>query len=242
MKVNLAKVQEALRSLEKTIVTLPEDLRIAEVNIEQDQVVNMQQEMVVAHGIDVMEVDAQLSIHDMQTLASSLSAFTRDENGLPKPDMSQVSARIYLQSGSLKADWPAEVARISETVDEAQATAGVILEIEQSYKALSPQTAPPLVNGMFVSAEVEGQANPSWVVPERAVHGDKIYLLNEESRLSIVPITVLYRRDNLVVIDGDLEQGQKLILNDLLPAIDGMLLREEGSSEEVTDGTQEASL
>ncbi len=138
VKVNLAKVQEALRSLEKTIVTLPEDLRIAEVNIEQDQVVNMQQEMVVAHGIDVMEVDAQLSIHDMQTLASSLSAFTRDENGLPKPDMSQVSARIYLQSGSLKADWPAEVARISETVDEAQATAGVILEIEQSYKSTQP--------------------------------------------------------------------------------------------------------
>ncbi len=95
---------------------------------------------------------------------------------------------------------------------------------------------------MFVSAEVEGQANPSWVVPERAVHGDKIYLLNNESRLAIVPITVLYRRDNLVVIDGELEQGQKLILNDLLPAIDGMLLREDDVSEEETNDAQEASL
>lgn len=75
IKVNVSKVKEAQRSLDKTTVTLPRAMRIAQVDIEQNQVVNLQQEMFIAHGIDVMEVEAQLSIHDMQTLASSFKQF-----------------------------------------------------------------------------------------------------------------------------------------------------------------------
>ncbi|USD40788.1 HlyD family secretion protein [Vibrio sp. SCSIO 43135] len=232
IKVNVSKVQEAQRSLEKTSITLPENLRIADVEIEQNQVVNLQQTMVTAHGIDVMEVEAQLSIHDMQTLAMSLKDFSRDESGIPQPDMAFIKANIELSSGSLRSRWPAKVARISETVDPNQATAGVILEISQDYTDLKPQTVPPLVNGMFVKAEIEGHANPSWSIPERALHGDKIYLLSQESRLEILPVEVLYRRDNQVVVDGELSEGDKVILNDLLPAIDGMLLREIGTQTE----------
>ncbi|HFQ5142082.1 TPA: efflux RND transporter periplasmic adaptor subunit [Vibrio vulnificus] len=229
IKVNNAKVDEAKRALEKTIITLPYDLRIAQVDIEQNQVVNQQQTMVTAHGIDVMEVEAQLSIHDMQTLAASLGEFARDESGIPQPDMTFIQAYIELSSGNLSASWPAKVARVSETVDANQATAGVILEIEQDYRELNPTSLPPLVNGMFVRAYIEGQANPNWVIPERALHGNKIYLMDEQSRLRIVPVTVLFRRDNQVVIDGKLSHGQKLIVNDLLPAIEGMQLKEASS-------------
>lgn len=184
IKVNNAKVDEAKRALEKTIITLPYDLRIAQVDIEQDQVVNQQQTMVTAHGIDVMEVEAQLSIHDMQTLAASLGEFARDESGIPQPDMTFIQAYIELSSGNLSASWPAKVARVSETVDANQATAGVILEIEQDYRELNPTSLPPLVNGMFVRAYIEGQANPNWVIPERALHGNKIYLMDEQKPLA----------------------------------------------------------
>ena len=149
VKVNASKVDEAQRSLEKTIITLPYDLRISSVEVEQNQVVNLQQTMVTAHGMGVMEVEAQLSIHDMQTLASSLGEFGRDADGIPQPDMTFINASIELSSGNLKATWPAKVARISETVDPNQATAGVILEIEQDYRSLT--TSAPLVNGMLVA-------------------------------------------------------------------------------------------
>ena len=65
-------------------------------------------------------------------------------------------------------------------------------------------------------------------VPERALHGDTLYLMDSEQRLSMVQVEVLYRRDNQVVVRGELKQGDKLILNDVLPAIEGMLLRETG--------------
>ncbi|OAJ95175.1 efflux RND transporter periplasmic adaptor subunit [Vibrio bivalvicida] len=232
VKVNTSKVEEAQRSLEKTIVVLPYDLRIAAVDIEQNQVVNLQQTMVTAHGMKVMEVEAQLSIHDMRTLASSIGEFNRDESGIPQPDMTFINASIELSSGNMTASWPAKVSRISETVDPNQATAGVILEIQQDYRNLNPTSVPPLVNGMFVRAFIEGQANPSWVIPERALHGNKIYLMDESNKLVIKPVSVLYRRDNQVIIDGELNQGDKLILNDLLPAINGMLLKHANGSDE----------
>ncbi len=188
--------------------------------------------MVIAHGIDVMEVEAQLSIHDMRTLASSLGEVNRSISGIPQPDMTFIDATIEFSSGNTKASWPAKVSRISETVDPNQATVGVILEIQQDYRQINPSSQPPLVNGMFVRAIIEGQPNPGWVIPERALHGDKIYLMDDDNKLVIQSVLVLYRRDNQVVIEGDLEQGQKLILNDLLPAINGMLLKEAGTGIE----------
>ncbi|MCF7503910.1 MULTISPECIES: HlyD family secretion protein [Vibrio] len=240
IKVNVSKVKEAQRSLDKTTITLPRAMRIAQVDIEQNQVVNLQQEMFVAHGINIMEVEAQLSIHDMQTLASSFTQFPRDAAGIPTPDQAPIKASVQLNSGSLNLTWPAKVARISETVDENQATAGIILEIAQDYSQLQPDSATPLVNGMFVKAEIEGVANLSWVLPERALHGDKIYLMDDNSRLQMVNVEVLYRRDNQVVVNGDLQTGDKLILNDLLPAIEGMLLKESNSQKaELVSGVEE---
>ncbi|MCK8077927.1 HlyD family secretion protein [Vibrio sp. 1CM2L] len=242
IKVNVSKVKEAQRSLDKTTITLPRAMRIAQVDIEQNQVVNLQQEMFIAHGINVMEVEAQLSIHDMQTLASSFNQFPRDAAGIPNPYEAPIKASIQLNSGNLNLSWPAKVARISETVDENQATAGIILEIAQDYSQLQPDSATPLVNGMFVKAEIEGVANLSWVVPERALHGDKVYLMDDSQRLQVINVEVLYRRDNQVVVSGELQAGDKLVLNDVLPAIEGMLLRESNSEEaELESDTQESA-
>lgn len=225
VKVNQAKLEEAQRSLEKTSIILPTDVRISEVDIEADQVVNLQQTMFIAHGIKTMEMEAQISIHDMQTLAQSVKAFQLSEQGMPNIDSLPLTANVELSSGRFDAKWEAKVARISETVDPNQATVGVILEIDQNYRALQPNSLPPLVNGMFVKARIEGDASEQWVIPESALHGDKIYLLGQDNKLIILPIEIVYRRNNQVAVAGDIKSHDRLILNDLLPAINGMQLR-----------------
>ncbi len=61
-------------------------------------------------------------------------------------------------------------------------------------------------------------SNLSWVVPERALHSDKIYLMDVSRRLKVVNVEVLYRRDNQVVISGELQTGDRWFSNDVLPA------------------------
>lgn len=225
LEVNQSRVEEAKRSLAKTVITLPVDARISRVEIEQDQVVNSQQLMVLAHGIETVEIDAQIALHDMQILASSLTQYTAHADGLPRADQLDLSASIALSSGRFTQQWPAKVARISDTVNASQATVGVILEVDQDYRQLTPESAPPLVNGMFVEARLSGQPNLHWVIPERALHGDKVYVLAADNSLAILPVTVLFRREGQVAIAGDFQLDQLLVVNDLLPAVSGMALR-----------------
>ncbi|MBL4829134.1 MAG: HlyD family secretion protein [Aliivibrio sp.] len=231
VKVNQAKLEEAQRSLEKTSIVLPTDVRISEVEIEINQVVNLQQTMFVAHGINTMEMEAQISLHDMQTLVQSFTVFQSSEQGMPNVDALPLQANVQLSSGRFSAEWQAKVARISETVDPNQATVGIILEIEQDYRTLKPGSLPPLVNGMFVKATIEGESSAQWVIPESALHGHQIYLLSGDSRLIIHPVKILFRRDNQVVISSDFAAQPQLILNDILPAINGMKLRDIEKNE-----------
>ncbi|HAH02331.1 MAG TPA: HlyD family secretion protein, partial [Vibrio sp.] len=46
----------------------------------------------------------------------------------------------------------------------------------------------------------------------------KVYLMDDNQRLQVVNVEVLYRRDNQVVVSGELQTGDKLVLNDVLPA------------------------
>ncbi|EOD80371.1 Membrane fusion protein of RND family multidrug efflux pump [Grimontia indica] len=218
---NLA-LEQALRNLDKTQIVLPVDSRIAEVNIERDQVVTPQQVMVIAHGLGAVEVDAQVSIHDMQTVFDTLNG--EQSEGFAEK-LHQLNASVNLSSGSFKEEWPAKVARLSDTVSLNQATVGVILEIalnEEQKQGIAAQ--PSLVNGMFVKATIEGKPVSHWVIPERALRGDKIYLM-EDGALKVMPVTILFRRGESVAIAGELKAGQQLVLNDLLPAVPGMELR-----------------
>ncbi|WP_158174959.1 efflux RND transporter periplasmic adaptor subunit [Grimontia hollisae] len=229
-------LEQAKRNLGKTRIVLPVDSRIAEVNIERDQVVTPQQVMVVAHGLGAVEVDAQVSIHDMQTVFDTLNGDLAQ--GFAEK-LHELDASVSLSSGSFKGEWKAGVARLSDTVSLNQATVGVILEIAlDEEKKQGGAAQPSLVNGMFVKATIEGKPVSHWVIPERALRGDNIYLM-EDGRLNIVPVEVLFRRGELVAINGDLKAGQQLVLNDLLPAVPGMALKAvtlDGKAVEATGG------
>ncbi len=232
-KINLSKasVAEANRAIAKTVIKAPRDIKIAQVDVEQNQVVNLNQVMLVGHALEVMEVEAQIAIHDMHTLVSSLHLCS-DCTMSPKL-LNKITASIELNSGEMKQTWPARVSRISETIDLNQATVGVILEIDQDPSKIRPGR-PPLLNGMFIKASLIGQPSPQFSVPEKALHTNRIYLMDDEDKLKVVPVSVLYRNQSATVIQATesatITEGDRLVLNDLLPAIEGMSLSDNDKS------------
>jgi hypothetical protein len=223
INLSTASVAEANRSLEKTVIKAPRDIKIAQVDVERNQVVNLNQIMLIGHALEIMEVEAQIAIHDMRTLVTSLE-FCADCKVLPQQILSQISASVELSSGKMSQSWPARVTRISETIDLNQATVGVILEISQDPSQIEPGRA-PLLNGMFIQATLMGQETAQFSVPEKALHTNRIYLMDDENKLKILPVDILYRNQLHTVISGQLSEGDQLVLNDLLPAIEGMSLR-----------------
>jgi hypothetical protein len=239
-KINLstASVAEANRSIAKTVIKAPHNIKVAQVDVEINQVVNLNQVMLVGHSLEVMEVEAQVAIHDMHTLISTLLPSMQDcsDCGVTPEVLNKIEASIELNSGNMSQTWPAKVQRISETIDVNQATVGVILEITQDPSKLRPGR-PPLLNGMFIKASLTGQESPQFSVPEKVLHTNRIYLMDESNKLKIVPVTVQYRNHDDAVISGPISEGDKLVLNDLLPAIEGMSLTFNNLDAESEKGT-----
>ena len=62
------------------------------------------------------------------------------------------------------------------------------------------------------------------VVPRSSLHDEYVYLVGEGKRLARRAVTVEYLQGGFAVIRSGLEGGETLIVSDLSPAADGMLL------------------
>lgn len=218
--VQSSRVEEAQRLLEKTSITLPFDMVISDVFIERDQAVHAQQVMLSGHSPKVMQVEGQFPMHATYTMFNELGQTTKEK----LEGLRDLQATVHLSSGGHYASWPAKVTGISESVDPNQGTVGLILEILQPEKAILLEQ-PPLINGMFVEVRIEGKKNKHWLIPQHALRGESIYLMDEQNRLKILPVNILFYTETEVAISADLELGSQVVTNDLMPAIEGMKLR-----------------
>ncbi|MFQ6016668.1 MAG: efflux RND transporter periplasmic adaptor subunit [Kiloniellaceae bacterium] len=230
--LNRAQLREAELNLERTAIRLPFDARIAEVAVEATQYVAVNQKLVVADSIDVAEVSAQLAIDQVRTLVepgadiSSLS--TQDLSTLPQ--RWGLSAEVRLVAGDLRATWEARFDRLSATIDPQTRTVGLIVAVDQPYRKIIPGRRPPLIKNMYV--EVELRAAPRHdriVVPRVAVRVGRdgrpaVHVADGNNRLVVLPVELGAVQGDLAVVEHGLSGGERVVVSDLVPAIDGMLL------------------
>ena len=225
LKVNQALLDDANRQLKNTQLTLPFDARIAGVSVEQAQVVTMGNTLFEAHQLGNVEVKAELSLKDAEMLMASVINTTSANNELPDVEQLGLKSHIELQMGSKINQWPATLTRIADNINPDQATIGFYLEVEQDFKHLDLANKPPLTKGMFVSAHLAGRSSPQFMVPEKALHGEQIYIMGSDNKLIIRHVQVNFRNTQGVAIIGNVNVADKLVLNDLIPAIAGMSLK-----------------
>ncbi|PKH04476.1 HlyD family secretion protein [Psychromonas sp. MB-3u-54] len=226
ISVNQALLADTHHQLEKTRFILPFNARIADVNIEQAQAVTKGAVLFAAYQPDIMEVKAELSLQDANTLRDSIPDPFNDQ--LASIEKLNFNASIALLIGESTQYWPAQLTRIAEKINPDQATLGFYLEVKQNLKKLDLNN-PPLTKGMFVTAKVQGFSSLHFIVPEKALHGDHIYLMDKHNKLRIKPVTILFRNAQGVAISGEINTLDKVILNDLIPAVPGMSLKTEKS-------------
>lgn len=226
--ISLAQIE---RELEKARIKLPFDARIGKVEVVENEYVSAKQLLFSANGLSGFEVEASISLHDYYRLF--VNDFTQKQTD-PLIDFADIKAKVKLENAG-DITWPAYITRVSDTFSAKNASLSLFLAIELS-QADKKARFPILFSGMFMAVELEGVPRMQWVVPERALRGNKLYLF-DEGVLRIKPVKVLYRVAEKVVIQGQFKTGQKVVLNDLIPAVDGMALSvlplKEGSSKAV---------
>lgn len=229
-----AQLDEARLDLERATIRMPFDGRIAEVDVEPTEFAAVGQVLVVADSIGVAEIEAQFPLGHILPLVRAdvvLTALSAAELAAV-PQQFGLEARVRLRTGTVTASWDARFDRIGDRIDPETRTIGIIVAVDEPYRQAIPGKRPPLVKDMFVEVEVLGRPWPGvLVVPRVAVHrrpdGAVLYLADAADRLEVRPVTLGPAQDDLVIVTGGLEAGERVVVSDLIPAIEGMKLEPE---------------
>jgi len=180
-------------------------------------------------------------------LSTGSTLQTRTEKTLetatpPVPTSRQLPlTRTMLKSLSLKAEarwleagglyqWQASVQRMGDTLDASSRALTVVVAVEQPFELASPGGKPPLFKGMYMEVELQGPARPHIVIPRFAIHRGHVYLVRDQ-RLTVQPVEVDFTQGDLAIIKSGLQDGDQLVVDDLVPAVPGMPLNARHDSE-----------
>lgn len=230
-KLSQLELQQAELNLARTRITLPFDARMSEVSAEVTQFAQAGATLASADGIETAEVEAQVPLARFSALMNAAAGNGLEPGVSPDRinrilDQLGLKAVIRLNAVGRNVEWPARVSRVSDTIDLKTRSVGVIVTADGTWQQALPGQRPPLSKGMFVEVEISARTlTGQIVVPRAAVHNGKAYVANAEDRLSIRQVEPGLTQSGLVIIRSGINAGDRVLVSDLLPAIEGMKLR-----------------
>ena len=228
IKIQQARISQVKRDLANTQVRAPFHLRVSDLDIELDQYVSKGQHMFSGDSIERVEVVTQVALPSLRNLFLDAAAMpvnidvvTNNLSGLTgfKPT-------LKLDIGSDEpATWEASFVRFTDGVDIETRTLGVVVAVDNPLDLVIPGIRPPLSKGMFLEVYIAGRSLPDQIViPRSSIRNGRVYLMDENNRLQIRKVTRRFNQRDQTIIAQGLQEGEQLVLSDLVPAVEGMLL------------------
>ena len=214
--------------LGRTEITLPFDARIGTVNIEKNEFVSVGSVLFEAIDLKGVEINAHLPIDSMRKLVNHLqgspSAGQQIAHGGRINDSLGLVATVRLVNGMPGAVWDAHVLRLSDSIDPTRQTLGIVVGVDNPYEKIIPGIRPPLIKGMYTAVDIFAPSHLAMVIPRKAVHQGRVYIANTDNTLSIRDVDIQLIQAELVVVRNGLEEGEHVIITDMIPVIEGMPL------------------
>jgi RND family efflux transporter MFP subunit len=223
-----AQLTQAQTDLARTAISTPFSCRITETAVEVEQFVSVGQVLARTDSIATSEVPAQFFAAHLRPLvqASHLEHIPLTPERFADLDQIRISAVVRLRVGEFSFEWEARVARVSPQMDPQTRTIGIIVAVDDTYTSAVPGEQPPLLRGMYCEVELRGPPiHDALVIPREALHeGNTVHVVNGESRLEIRPVQVAFHQSDFSVIEEGLSPGDVIVVSDLIPAIERMLI------------------
>jgi len=223
-----AKLEDTGLDIKKTNIRAPFHCRITEVNVELAQFAAAGKILAMADNIGFVEILAQIPPYAFRNLIGKrklpLDYGKWDMNAMR--NFLDISAVVQFDFGDTTVAWQGRFARISETLDPQTRTLGVYVAVDDPYRKVVPGVRPPLLKNMYCQVELRGKPRAkSVVIPRSALHQGMVYVADTENRMEIRKVDLDYTQGSLISVKGGLVPGDKVIVTDLIPAIQGMLLK-----------------
>ncbi|MQM39139.1 Multidrug resistance protein MdtA [wastewater metagenome] len=219
------RVDQAQEDLADTRFESPYDLRVSQVAVELHDQVSRGQKLFEAYSIEATEVEAHFPLPMLRRVVGAVARADAPPQALGPHDklaLSDIRAEVVLV-GDDDVRWPARVARIASGLDPNTRTVRVVVSVDAPYEKAAPPQRPALQPGMYVRVRLTvSSPEPRMVIPVSAVHDNQVYLVTGENRLARQSVRVAFQQSDLAIIEEGLPPDARVIVDDPIPAIDGM--------------------
>ncbi len=234
IKQSKTQLAQSKDTLGRTEITMPFDARIGKVSVEKGEFTAVGNVLFEALGTQAVEINAQIPTRQFRPLLIGFQG--KEPLTLQTPEdlqsaLSQMQLEVEVRlvgDDSQSISWQAELLRISEAIDPTRDTIGLVVAVNNPYDGVIPGKRPPLLKGMYTAVEFYSPAKPALVLPRKAIHQGRVYVATDDNTLAIRPVTTLFMQGDLAVLspeETNLLVGEKIIISDVIPVMEGMPLK-----------------
>ena len=225
-----SQLAQSQDTLGRTEVRVPFDARIGEVFVEKGEFTGVGNVLFEASGVQAVEINAQLPTRQFRPLFTGTSgqALSLQTAAGLQSALLQMRLEVRVSLVGFEGDtarWKGELLRISESIDPTRDTLGVVVAVNNPYEGIIPGKRPPLLKGMYTAVELYAPVQQTLILPRKAIHQGRVYIVNDNNQLEIREVTILHKQGRLVILDGGVEEGEKVIITDVIPVISGLPLK-----------------
>lgn len=219
-----AAIDRARRSLDRTVLITPFALRVTEVSAERFQTIAPGQVVIRGDGIAAAEVVAHLPIDSFRRLVGDAVQDMTLADMMRDVPATQIEVTLSPLSDPTQI-WTAHVARIEGALDARARTVPVVVIVDDPYEGADPPRRLPLVPNTQVQIAFSGASISGLIaIPEAALHGGMVRILGPDDLLELRPVTAAFAQSGNVVIAEGLSPGDRVVIDDIAPAIPGTAL------------------
>lgn len=213
----------------KTQIRAPFNCRLSAVNVELYQFTGAGSVLAEASSVDRAEIPVSLTPKNFFSLLprnhQNRIGQTPDAETIRQAISIKAKVRLPIDENNTF-EWDAQFSRIGEAIDIHTGAIMVYITVDKPYENAIPGKRPPLLSNMYVQVALSGKIlSNRFVIPRSAVHDGKVYISNPENRLEIRPVDVEFFMMDMAVLLQGFESADLLVLSDLVPAVEGMLLK-----------------
>lgn len=215
-----SQLDMAKLNLSRTTIRAPFNLMVESENVEVGQVVGPGSPAATVVGTDHFWVQVSVPIDRLEFI------------DIPNVNATEGSVVTVIQTvGHQKVERTGRVVRLLGELDPVGRMARVLVEIDDPLNLSVPGDQArglPLLLNSFVTVRFNGAREMEVSeIPRTALHeGDKVHIF-ADGKLEIRDVTVVWRRENTVLISNGLASGDDLVTSRIPTPLPGMKLRKE---------------
>ena len=205
---------QAKLDLSRTTLHAPYHGQVRSEDVDIGQYVQKGSDLGQIYATDKLEVRLPIPNNEFAflPLSPTSSGLLSDEESTPILLQSEYAGLTYY--------WQGRLVRIEAEVD---AKTRVFYGVARIANYAS-ESHPPLTVGLYVNASITGRLVPHVVsLPRTAMHDkNRVLLVDSDNKIRFRTVKVLRKDFDRVLIDGGLEDGDRVVISPLAVVVDGM--------------------